>query len=74
MGGNAIEKRQSGIELLRLVAMFMVLLLHANYLSFGAVSDYAVLYSPIDAFGRVFMEQLCIVSVNNSPVKTILSV
>lgn len=64
MGGNAIEKRQSGIELLRLVAMFMVLLLHANYLSFGAVSDYAVLYSPIDAFGRVFMEQLCIVSVN----------
>lgn len=61
--GGGIE-RQSGIELLRLVAMFMVLLLHANYISFGSPSAEDVHNHLFSSFGRILAEQLCIVAVN----------
>ena len=56
--------RQSGIELLRMLAMFMVLLLHANYIAFGSPSAEEVHNQSFLSFGRVLAEQLCIVAVN----------
>ncbi len=53
--------RESGPEMLRLVAMFMILLLHVNYRTFGPPAT-----ETLDAstFIRVLAEQICIVSVN----------
>lgn len=62
-----IEKslsRQSGIELLRLFAMYMILLLHANYLSFGNPTAEDIHLNFFTSFSRVLAEQLCIVAVN----------
>lgn len=56
--------RQSGIELLRLIAMLMVLLLHANFLSFGAPTAEQIHTDTANSIGRIFLEHLCIVAVN----------
>lgn len=56
--------RQSNMELLRILAMLMVLFLHANYLSLGGVTPNDIHYSPVNAFIKATLEQLCIVSVN----------
>lgn len=61
---NQKNKRQSGIELLRLIAMLMVLMLHANFLSFGRPSSEDLLSDPFSSIGRLFAEHLCIVAVN----------
>lgn len=57
-------KRQSNIELLRLLAMMMVLGVHANYMAIGMpkISDFAS--SPIDSYARVFFEQACCICVD----------
>ncbi len=57
-------KRESNIELLRIVAMLMVLLLHANYESLGGVSLTDIGDSPISSFGKALAEQMCIICVN----------
>lgn len=57
-------KRQSGLELLRLVAMFMVLLLHANDLTFGPMNQYVLDTDPVGGFGRLLLEHLCVISVD----------
>ena len=59
-----MKTRASNFELLRLVAMMLVMLVHANYLSLGSVTQSEILASPWGSFGRVVCEQLCIVSVN----------
>ena len=48
--------RQSGIELLRLIAMLMVLLLHANFLSFGAPTAEQIHTDTANSIGRIFLE------------------
>lgn len=56
--------RQSNMELLRIIAMLMILVLHANYKSFGAptAADYA--QAPVGEFLRTFAETLAIVGVD----------
>lgn len=64
---SAIAKskiRQSNIELLRCVAMFMVLVLHANFKSFGGPDSTDLISCPMASFIRVFFEMLSIVAVN----------
>lgn len=56
--------RNSNIELLRMVAMFLVLLVHADYFSLGAPSVEDVRINPIDSFWRIFFESISIVCVN----------
>ena len=56
--------RKSNFELLRIVAMLLVMLVHANYLSLGAVTQSEVIATPGTGFTRIFTEQICIVSVN----------
>ena len=59
-----MSQRQSNFELLRIVAMLLVVLLHANYFALGNISPTEVAMSPCRAAVRIFCEQACIVSVN----------
>lgn len=57
-------KRESNIELCRIIAMLLVLLLHANYFSLGGVELNDIEADPFDSFLKVLSEQLCIICVN----------
>ena len=59
-----MKERDSNFELLRIVAMMLVMLVHANYYSLGDVTRSEIIAVPWSGFVRVFCEQLCIVSVN----------
>lgn len=59
-----MSSRSSNFELLRLVAMMLVMLVHANYLSLGGVTQAELQATPFSGFVRILCEQLCIVSVN----------
>lgn len=57
-------KRESNIELLRIVAMMLIVLLHCNYLSLGEIGTEEMISAPSNSFIRATAQQLCIVSVN----------
>ena len=57
-------ERQSNMELLRLVAMMMILVMHMDYGAFGLPTAESVENAPITTFGRIFVEHLCLVAVN----------
>lgn len=59
-----MKRRDSNFELLRIVAMILVLLVHVNYLSLGPVSKSEIDATPWTGFVRIFCEQLCIVCVD----------
>lgn len=61
---NIKPQRQSNIELLRILAMFLVLLVHADYFSLGAPNVQEIQMSPKDAISRIFFESVSIVCVN----------
>lgn len=56
--------RQSNIELLRIIAMIMVMILHVNYTSLGVITKDELISTPISGFFRLFFESLCIGSVD----------
>lgn len=58
------SKRISNIELLRSIAMFMILLLHANFLALPYPTLEMLLEEPICQISRYLLESLCIVSVS----------
>lgn len=58
------SQRHSGIEVLRLLSMFFVLLLHANYVSFGELTSDSVAVNPLNSFARIYLEQFTIIAVN----------
>ena len=57
-------ERQSNMELLRLVAMMMILVMHMDYGAFGLPTAEDVENAPMTTFGRIFVEHLCLVAVN----------
>ena len=57
-------ERQSNMELLRLVAMMMILVMHMDYGAFGLPTAESVENAPMTTFGRIFVEHLCLVAVN----------
>ena len=57
-------KRESNIELLRIVAMLLVLFLHANYFSLGKVESIDIQSDLFGSFVKSFTEALCIICVN----------
>lgn len=65
-GGRTLARppRQSNFELLRIVAMFLVLVLHADFLSLGVpeAKDFAA--APANAWTRTFFEMMAICAVN----------
>ena len=56
--------RQSNIELLRMLAMFLVLLVHADFFSIGMPSTTDIQTNTFDSTLRIFFEALSIVCVN----------
>lgn len=58
------RQRQSNIELLRIISMFLVLLVHADYFSLGNPTINDIHAKPLDAFLRIFFESVSIVCVN----------
>lgn len=56
--------RQSNIELARNISMFMILMLHANYVALGYPSGDDLASSPMSTIIRCFFEALSISSVN----------
>lgn len=58
------KTRNSNIELLRIIAMVMILGLHINYLAIGIPSQQDIISTPLPSFLRFFSENLCIVGVN----------
>lgn len=59
-----MKSRLSNIELLRFIAMLMVLLLHANYASIGVVSIVDVHTNTLTSIVRMLFEFVCIGAVN----------
>lgn len=58
------KMRFSNIELLRITAMVLVMVLHADFLSLGSPSAAEVVSAPVQSFFRIFTESLSIVCVN----------
>ena len=56
--------RESNFELLRIVAMLMVVFLHCNYYSLGEITPRLFHAEPCASFMRAFIEQLCVICVN----------
>lgn len=59
-----IKQRESNFELLRIIAMFMVLALHADFFAIGAPNVEAFHDTPLSASTRLLIEMMSIVSVN----------
>lgn len=57
-------ERNSNMELLRILAMLLVLVLHANFMSIGIPSSEEISVSPLFSFFRFFCESLSIICVN----------
>lgn len=58
------RKRSSNIELLRILAMFLVLLVHSNFFSLGAPTQILCSQNPDFAFSSFFVQGLSICCVN----------
>lgn len=52
------------MELLRIIAMFLVLVVHADFFSLGAPTQIDVQQAPLSSFSKFFFESLSIVCVN----------
>lgn len=59
-----IENRDTNIELLRLISMFLVLCVHADFLSLGIPNLNELNSNPVMVWFRSFIESLSIVCVN----------
>lgn len=56
--------RNSVVEALRIVAMFLILALHVNNYSIGEPSTEEAINSPVSTFARCFFETVSLISVN----------
>lgn len=57
-------ERLSNIELLRIVAMFLVLVVHSDFFSLSAPTSVEIANSPLQSYIRIFIESFSIVCVN----------
>lgn len=58
------EVRQSNVELLRIIAMFMIIAVHADYWILGVPTFEEYTIAPSGTITRIFIEQLMVVGVN----------
>ena len=56
--------RASNMEMLRIVAMILVLIVHANFLSLGKPTQDEILSQPFFTFWRFFIQSLSLICVN----------
>ena len=57
---NRVVERYSGMELFRIIAMFLVLVVHAGFFSLGAPSYEDMMSHTTSSFARVFFQSLSI--------------
>lgn len=60
----SVKYRYSNIELLRIIATFLVLIVHADFFTLGEPSIAELQLSPLPSYTRYFIESLSIVCVN----------
>lgn len=58
------KERQSNFELLRIISMFMVLILHADFWAIGGPTAEEITGTPASSVTRVVLEAMAICSVN----------
>lgn len=58
------RKRQSNIELLRIISMILVMVVHADFKALGIPSQNEIVDFPVSSFMRFFIESISIVCVN----------
>lgn len=58
------NERLGGVELLRIVAMLLVMVVHADFFSLGGPQWNDIVTEPLNAFTRIFIESISIVCVN----------
>lgn len=61
---SIIKQRESNMELLRIISMFLVLVVHADFLSLGIPTSKDLATDSVQTFGRFFFEALAIGCVN----------
>lgn len=59
-----VKQRESNFEFLRILAMFLVLIVHADFWSNGCPNVSELIVKPISSFTRIFIESAAIVCVN----------
>lgn len=59
-----MNNRQLNIEILRILAMLMVLGLHANFLALGDPPITDIIATPVSEVSRILLQSLCIMAVN----------
>jgi hypothetical protein len=59
-----MKERDSNIELLRIVAMILVMVVHASFLAIGAPKNVDAMSEPLSVFVRFFVEAVSVVCVN----------
>lgn len=59
-----MKERQSGFELLRIIAMIMVMVLHADFAAFGYPKPPQVEAAPLSWFGMIMTEGFALCAVN----------
>lgn len=58
------KTRDSNIELLRIISMFMILVIHANFVSLPKIEYDELISNTTPSVVRFFIESLCIIAVN----------
>lgn len=58
------KQRQSNMELLRIIAMFLILVVHSDYFSLGAPTREDIIVSPIASMTRIGIESVSLICVN----------
>lgn len=58
------KERLSNIELLRCISIFLILLVHANYLSFGMPQPEEIRNAPSLEFSRILLENISVICVD----------
>lgn len=61
---KVIKPRQSNMELLRIMAMFLVLIVHSDYLSLGEPTRLELISAPEATLTRIFIEAFSLICVN----------
>ena len=59
-----MSKRQSNIELLRIISIFLIMVVHATYLTFGTPTPQEIQVKPIGSFFFIGLENISVICVD----------
>lgn len=59
-----MNKRQSNIELLRIISIFLIMVVHATYLTFGTPTPHEIQAKPLGSFFFIGLENVSVICVD----------